>query len=127
MALKNTNISDLVALQNNNTNEPKKIDDNTKNTSQEYKMKIVWRNVFALTILHCLAFYGVSFLAVVKLQTFVFAILLFSFSSLGVTAGAHRLWTHRSYQANVGARIFLAFFFVMDLQNDIYEWVRDHR
>ena len=25
----------------------------------------------------------------------------------GITAGAHRLWTHRSYKANTGVRIFL--------------------
>ncbi|XP_017484194.1 PREDICTED: acyl-CoA desaturase-like, partial [Rhagoletis zephyria] len=29
--------------------------------------------------------------------------------SMGVQSGAHRLWAHRSYQ------------------NDLYEWVRDHR
>lgn len=29
-------------------------------------------------------------------------------SGLGVTGGVHRLWTHRSYKANVPLRIFFA-------------------
>ena len=46
---------------------------------------------------------------------------------LGVTAGAHRLWSHESYKAKLPLRIFLAFWFVLAGQNDLYEWCRDHR
>lgn len=31
------------------------------------------------------------------------------FAALGVTAGAHRLWAHRTYKAKLPLRIFLAF------------------
>ncbi|XP_060795084.1 acyl-CoA desaturase 1-like isoform X2 [Neoarius graeffei] len=47
--------------------------------------------------------------------------------ALGVTAGAHRLWSHRSYKASLPLRIFLAVANSMAFQNDIYEWSRDHR
>ncbi|KAF5277398.1 hypothetical protein FQA39_LY06211 [Lamprigera yunnana] len=48
-------------------------------------------------------------------------------TSLSITAGAHRLWTHRSYKAKLPLRIILMFFQSGALQNHIYEWVRDHR
>uniref|UniRef100_A0A8C9NIX2 Stearoyl-CoA desaturase 5 n=2 Tax=Carduelinae TaxID=37599 RepID=A0A8C9NIX2_SERCA len=51
----------------------------------------------------------------------------FLMTALGVTAGAHRLWSHRSYKAKLPLRIFLAAANSMAFQNDIYEWSRDHR
>lgn len=34
-------------------------------------------------------------------------------AGLGITAGAHRLWAHRSYSAKLPLRIFLAILFCM--------------
>lgn len=48
-------------------------------------------------------------------------------SGLGITAGAHRLWAHRTYKAKLPLRIMLGIFQTMAFQNHIYEWVRDHR
>ncbi|XP_023310323.1 acyl-CoA Delta(11) desaturase-like, partial [Anoplophora glabripennis] len=47
--------------------------------------------------------------------------------SFGVTAGAHRLWTHRSYTANVPLRVILTVFDTVAFQNSVIEWSRDHR
>ncbi|KAH9412455.1 hypothetical protein DERP_011040 [Dermatophagoides pteronyssinus] len=113
--------------------------DDETNTINEIEQKlstvqwndIVWRNVIALTILHLLAIYG-WFLFVtdikIKWQTsfITFILGLFS-SSFGITAGAHRLWSHRSYKAKWPLRLILAFANTIALQNDIYEWCRDHR
>lgn len=49
------------------------------------------------------------------------------FAAVGVTAGSHRLWTHRTYKAKFSLRVFLAFWQTVALQNDILEWARDHR
>lgn len=38
---------------------------------------------------------------------FVTAILLYHYSGLGITAGAHRLWAHRSYKAKFPLRLIL--------------------
>ena len=46
---------------------------------------------------------------------------------MGVTCGAHRLWSHRSYEASLPLRIFLMLLNSASLQNDILEWSRDHR
>lgn len=45
----------------------------------------------------------------------------------GVTAGAHRYWTHRSYKARLPFQIFLMLANCMATENSIYVWSRDHR
>ncbi|XP_044156067.1 acyl-CoA desaturase-like [Bufo gargarizans] len=89
--------------------------------------KIVWRNVILMALLHFGALYGLSFLPATKPATIIWALVCFMLSALGVTAGAHRLWSHRSFKAKLPLRIFLAVVNTMAFQNDIYEWARDHR
>lgn len=43
-----------------------------------------------------------------------------------MTAGAHRLWTHRSYKAKWPLRLILIIFNTVAFQNDVFQWVRDH-
>lgn len=45
----------------------------------------------------------------------------------GITAGAHRLWTHRSYKAKLPLRILLVMLNTMSYGMKILEWARDHR
>lgn len=90
-------------------------------------MSIVWRNVILMSLLHAGAVYGLFFIPSARPLTLVWAFLCFVLSALGVTAGAHRLWSHRSYKATLPLRIFLATCNSMAFQNDIYEWARDHR
>ncbi|XP_023663858.1 acyl-CoA desaturase-like [Paramormyrops kingsleyae] len=90
-------------------------------------MQIVWRNVILMTLLHFGALYGLYLLPSTSVLTLAWSILCFLISALGVTAGAHRLWSHRSYKASLPLRIFLAIANSMAFQNDIYEWARDHR
>ena len=52
--------------------------------------------------------------------------MLLNFES-NLKVGSHRLWTHRSFKAKLPLQLILAFFQTMALQNDIYEWSRDHR
>lgn len=58
---------------------------------------------------------------------FIVALLVLLMGGQGITAGAHRLWAHRTYKAKLPLRILLAIFQTMAFQNHIYEWVRDHR
>lgn len=48
-------------------------------------------------------------------------------SSTGTTAGAHRLWSHRSYKATLPLKIILMLFHTSAFQYDIINWARDHR
>jgi stearoyl-CoA desaturase (delta-9 desaturase) len=47
--------------------------------------------------------------------------------ALGITAGAHRLWAHRTYKAKLPLRMFLGVLQTLAFQNSIFEWSRDHR
>uniref|UniRef100_A0A8B9CDW5 Stearoyl-CoA desaturase 5 n=1 Tax=Anser brachyrhynchus TaxID=132585 RepID=A0A8B9CDW5_9AVES len=88
---------------------------------------IVWRNVVLMGLLHLGAVYALSLVPRAQLLTLLWAYFCFLVTALGVTAGAHRLWSHRSYKAKLPLRIFLAAANSMAFQNDIYEWSRDHR
>lgn len=62
-----------------------------------------------------------------KWQTLVWAYFLLMFAGMGITAGAHRLWTHRSYKATFALRLLLVVAQTMAIQNHVIEWARDHR
>ncbi|RWS02867.1 acyl-CoA Delta(11) desaturase-like isoform X2 [Dinothrombium tinctorium] len=94
----------------------------------EYEVKLVWRNIILFVFLHLSLFYGVYlFLKEKDTLLFCWQLIWGYLGGLGVTAGAHRLWAHRSYKARLPLRIFLAYCFILAGQNDIYEWCRDHR
>ncbi|CAH4036972.1 unnamed protein product [Pieris brassicae] len=48
-------------------------------------------------------------------------------AAFGITAGAHRLWSHRSYKARMPLKLILLMFYATAGQNNLYNWVRDHR
>ncbi|KAM6105085.1 LOW QUALITY PROTEIN: stearoyl-CoA desaturase [Pterocles gutturalis] len=95
-------------------------------------VRYVWRNIILMSLLHLGAIFGLMLIPSAKIQTLAWAILCFLLSA-GITAGCHRLWSHRSYKATLPLRIFLAIANSIAFQvstssvNDIYEWVRDHR
>ncbi|MEG3766994.1 acyl-CoA desaturase [Alteromonas sp. 14N.309.X.WAT.G.H12] len=57
----------------------------------------------------------------------VVAVVLFYFTGMSITAGYHRLWSHKTYDANIVVRIILAIGGAMALQNSILHWSSDHR
>ncbi|KAG7512666.1 hypothetical protein JOB18_036515 [Solea senegalensis] len=87
----------------------------------------VWRNIILMSLLHVGALYGLVVLPSASVPTLAWSVVCYLISALGVTAGAHRLWSHRSYKASLPLQIFLALANSMAFQNDIYEWARDHR
>ncbi|KAI3379063.1 hypothetical protein SNEBB_000769 [Seison nebaliae] len=94
-----------------------------------YQMEIVWRNVILFSLLHIGALIGIrqifSFSA--SIYTIIFTIIYHGAGCLGITAGAHRLWSHRTYEAKLPLKIFLAILQTIAFENDIIEWSRDHR
>ncbi|KAK0399266.1 hypothetical protein QR680_002967 [Steinernema hermaphroditum] len=93
-----------------------------------FKPQIVWRNVLLFTALHVGALVGAYQLVfVAKWQTVVWTFVGWVLSGLGITAGAHRLWAHRSYKAKWPLRVILMILQSMAFQNDVIEWSRDHR
>lgn len=89
--------------------------------------RIVWRNVVLMATLHAASVYGAYCLIWAHPLTWIWTFWVYTFSALGITAGAHRLWSHKTYKAKTPLRIFLAFCNSMAFQNDIIDWARDHR
>ena len=50
-----------------------------------------------------------------------------AFCEISITAGYHRLWSHRSYQAHWAVRLFFALGGTYATQNSILHWSSDHR
>ncbi|WP_028116512.1 fatty acid desaturase [Ferrimonas senticii] len=55
------------------------------------------------------------------------ALLLWAWSGLSITAGYHRLWAHRAWQAHPALQWLLAIGGAMAMQNTILHWCSDHR
>ncbi|XP_075526491.1 stearoyl-CoA desaturase 5-like isoform X1 [Dermacentor variabilis] len=93
-----------------------------------YKREIVWRNVLLMGSLHLISLYGFYLIFfTVQWKTVLAAYILYTLSGIGITAGSHRMWSHKSYKAKLPYRIMMMVFQTMAFQNDIYEWARDHR
>ncbi|XP_018791421.1 PREDICTED: acyl-CoA Delta(11) desaturase [Bactrocera latifrons] len=97
-------------------------------TQKPYKMEIVWFNVMLFVVLHSMALYGLYLIwAENAYLEFFIGYLYAVLGGLGITAGVHRLWSHRAYKAKLPLRIFLMLCQSLAFQNSIYEWCRDHR
>ncbi|KAJ8674811.1 hypothetical protein QAD02_010597 [Eretmocerus hayati] len=95
---------------------------------KEADQPIIWFNLFGIAFLHLFALYGlVSRYNQAKLYTWIFSATYVYISGIGVTAGAHRLWAHRSYSAKLPLRIYLGICFLMSGQTHMSKWIRDHR
>ena len=90
---------------------------------------IVWANVIFFAIVHCLFAYAFYYVVTTpELRAlWIFDYVYGLFGGLGVSAGAHRLWSHKTYHASLPVRIFLMICFTSSGENDIYTWSRDHR
>ena len=89
--------------------------------------QIVWVNVYFMIILHLMALYGIYLIPGTGPRTWFWTWLCHFIGQLGVTAGVHRLWSHRSYKASWPLRLALMLMSSVAAQNDIFEWARDHR
>jgi len=95
---------------------------------EEFVPSIKWPDLLVQIYIHAGCLYGL-FLCVwsAKLLTTLFAFLTVVFSGLGITAGAHRLWSHKAYKAKWPLRLLLVIMFTISGQRHIYAWALDHR
>ncbi|KAM7363849.1 acyl-CoA Delta-9 desaturase isoform 1-T2 [Cochliomyia hominivorax] len=95
----------------------------------QFKAPLKWHNVILIFAAHifflvCLAIYPIDR---IRIPTVLWAFFMGGVAGFGVTGGAHRFWTHRSFKANIPLRIILMICFSAAGQNSLYDWVRDHR
>ena len=86
-----------------------------------------------INLFMCIYLFASHLLAVIGLfkidswSTAIEVIIWYQICGWGVTAGMHRLWSHRSYKAKLPTRIFLMILASMSNQGSIYHWCKDHR
>lgn len=88
--------------------------------------QILWFNLAVVTLIPLLAFYG-SCTTKLDSRTLLFCVFLYLFNMIGITAGYHRLWSHRSYNASRPLEYFLAIAGGAAIQGSIQWWARGHR
>ena len=76
---------------------------------------------------HVAALVGLFKIPECQWQTLLWAFVLWPISGLGITAGVHRLWAHRSYNATFPLRVVLMLANSIANQGSIWHWARDHR
>ncbi len=94
------------------------------------KPPIILTNILVFVVTGAIAVLAVPLWAVTMgfdTVEIVTAIVLFYFTGMSITAGYHRLWSHKTYDAHISVRIILAIGGAMALQNSILHWSSDHR
>ncbi|KAI1297923.1 Stearoyl-CoA desaturase 5 [Halotydeus destructor] len=92
---------------------------------------LLWSRILFFGALQAMHLYALTNLVLygspTNVKTAIFGWALFVYSALSVTAGSHRLWSHKSYQARWPLRLFLMIGHCLAGQSTVYNWCRDHR
>ncbi|MCF6767802.1 fatty acid desaturase [Thiotrichales bacterium 19S11-10] len=96
----------------------------------EYKEKLVWKAILVLIPTLVIAvtivpWYGFA-VGYSSWDWFWFAFFMIA-TGLSITAGYHRLWSHRAYKASLPLKLFFLIFGTAALQNSVIQWSSDHR
>jgi hypothetical protein len=88
--------------------------------------RVHWLHLFILTFVPAVAALGLCTTAWVW-QTAAFSVLYYFVTGMGITAGYHRLFSHRAYQANFATRLGLLLAGSGALQGSVKWWAGGHR
>lgn len=98
--------------------------------SNDTKPPLIWLNIsiFLVTLLVALIavpWYGIE--VGYSSEHWVWLLVCFSFCNLSITAGYHRLWSHKAFEAHSSLRAIFAIGGAFALQNSALHWSSDHR
>ncbi|KIJ06764.1 hypothetical protein PAXINDRAFT_103232 [Paxillus involutus ATCC 200175] len=88
--------------------------------------RVKWLNLIVLVITHALSLYGLLRVPMLT-KTIICTACYYIFSMLGVTAGYHRLWSHRSYVASFPLQVMLILAGASAVQGSCFWWASRHR
>ena len=88
-----------------------------------------WSKVIKLIGIHVTGGFGayLLFTADVSIYTIMLAVFMYYACGIGITAGYHRHWSHKSYETTKIMQFILAFFGAGAGEGSILWWSRDHR
>ncbi len=100
------------------------------NTPEPTRPPVIWLNVLVFSITFAVAAIGVPLYAWLEgfhTSTVIAAVFATGYCGMSITAGYHRLWSHRAYEAHPLIRWLYAIGGAFALQNSILHWSSDHR
>ncbi len=92
--------------------------------------RINWTNTLFLTITPLIAITGTILIAInghLSAATIVLAILFMGATGIAITAGYHRLFSHRAYKTIWPIRLLYLLFGAACFEGSVLEWCTDHR
>ncbi|KAI9573404.1 hypothetical protein HD554DRAFT_867398 [Boletus coccyginus] len=95
-------------------------------TWKNWYSELNWYLAFILFVLPILGLIG-AWNTPLRLETFIWFWVYSFLAAFGVTAGYHRLWTHRAYKATRTLEYILAILGAGAVQGSIAWWARRHR
>lgn len=110
----------------------KAVYDNKKHISEKpwtwsnFHEHINWLNAILVVGIPSYGFYNILYYPP-QLKTLVLAFVFYVFSGLSITAGYHRLFSHKSYDAATPVKLFFAFFGAGSIEGSIKWWSHSHR
>lgn len=92
------------------------------------KSDFVWTNIVILSLMQIIGLYALFFLVPkAYFKTLVYATAMHFWCGLSITAGMHRLYSHKSYKATLPLRLFWVIGATLAYENSVFTWARDHR
>ena len=94
------------------------------------KPKLIWLNVSVFTLTALITLLGVPVYAYMHgfdIWQITLMATAIAVCEISITAGYHRLWSHRAYEAHWLVRLILAIGGTFATQNSILHWASDHR
>jgi stearoyl-CoA desaturase (delta-9 desaturase) len=90
-------------------------------------LRLRWNSIIYFTILHTLGGWALYLAPGARWSTWAWLVVWIHLSCLGVTAGAHRLWAHKSYHAHPVLESLLLILQSSAVQMPVLSWCRTHR
>ncbi|KAI9591541.1 hypothetical protein BDF19DRAFT_454723 [Syncephalis fuscata] len=90
------------------------------------KLRYQWVNVIFFIVTTAMTIYA-FFMVPMQWKTMVFAVSFYTFGGISITAGYHRHWSHRAYEATWPLRLLLALGGASAFQGSAMWWCRHHR
>ncbi len=90
---------------------------------------INWLNVIFIATAHLLAIFAIIYMAMIQFSwgSVALGLVWLAASSVSITGGYHRLFSHPTYKARWGLRLFYLCFGAAGIQNSALKWSIDHR
>ncbi|EGW30921.1 uncharacterized protein SPAPADRAFT_62828 [Spathaspora passalidarum NRRL Y-27907] len=95
-------------------------------TLSNFHQHVNWLNFILVVAIPAFGVYH-SIFHPPQIKTLALAFVLYVFSGVSITAGYHRLYSHKSYDAALPVRLFFAFFGAGAIEGSIKWWGHSHR